>query len=129
MGSFFNFVEKYFWNGIKYDTAYNWVDTLVYALIFVGAIWLLYGKFFKAKRIIMNREFIIALSGWIVFGSGMRAAEDAGVFKTILLVTPFHYITIFAIAFPSLLTALYFNKKFPYWKTWGALGYLLGGLV
>ncbi|VVB59109.1 Uncharacterised protein [uncultured archaeon] len=40
-----DFIEKYFWNGIKYDTAYNWIDMLVYALLFVGAVWLLYEKF------------------------------------------------------------------------------------
>ncbi|VVB61672.1 Uncharacterised protein [uncultured archaeon] len=123
------FFQKYFWNGIKYDLAYNWIDTLTYALIFVGAAWLLYDRFFKTKKILINREFIIALSGWIVFGSAMRASEDAGIFKSVLLVTPLHYITIFAIAFPTLLLSLYFNKRVPYWKSWGALGYFLGALA
>ncbi len=125
----YNFFEKYFWNGIVNDTAYNWVDTLTYALLFVGAAWILYDKFFKTKKIQINREFVIALSGWIIFGSSMRAAEDAEIFRTWLLITPFHYITIFAIAFPALLISLHFNQKLPYWKSWGALGYVLGALV
>ncbi len=131
VGSFSNFVEKYFWNGIKYDTAYNWVDTLVYSLIFICAAWLLYDKFFKAKKISINREFMMALLGWIAFGSSMRASEDAQIFKTILLVTPFHYITIFSISFVVLLLALHFDKtlKIPYWKTWGAVGYFLAIFV
>ncbi|MBU4245479.1 MAG: DUF63 family protein, partial [Nanoarchaeota archaeon] len=120
-----NFFETYFWNGIKYDTAYNWIDTLAYSLIFVGAAWFLYGRFFKAKKISINREFMIALVGWISFGSAMRAAEDAKIFETIFLVTPFHYITIFAISLSALLLALHFNKRVPYWKSWGLLGYFL----
>ncbi len=123
------FFNKYFWNGIKYDTAYNWVDTLTYALIFIIAVWLLYDKVFRPKKILVDRKFLIALSGWILFGSAMRAAEDAAIFKTVLLVTPLHYITIFAIAFPSLLIALYFDKKVGYWKSWGAAGYILGATV
>jgi|GEM_PF-1262037 len=122
-----NFFETYFWNGIKYDTAYNWIDTLVYSLIFVGAVWFLYDRFFKAKKIFINREFMAALLGWIAFGSAMRAAEDAKIFDTIFLVTPFHYATIFSISFSALLLALYFDKslKIPYWKSWGLLGYSL----
>ncbi len=120
------FFEQYFWNGIKYDLAYNWLDTLVYALIFVGAVWFLYDRFFKIKKIAINREFIIALSGWILFGSSMRAVEDAGILKTILLVTPLFYIAAFAIAFPLLAVSLRFNQKVRYWKSWGAAGYLLG---
>jgi uncharacterized membrane protein len=126
---FSDFFEKYYWNGIKYDTAYNWVDTLTYAVIFVGFIWLLYSKVFERKKIIVDRHFIFALVGWIIFGSSMRAAEDAEIFKTSLLVTPFFYVTIFAIAFPMLLVALKFNKKIPYWRSWGGAGYVLGALV
>lgn len=130
-GSFSNFIETYFWNGIKYDKAYNWIDTLAYSLIFVGAVWFLYDKFFKAKKILINREFMVSLLGWIVFGSAMRAAEDAKIFKTVLLVTPFHYITIFSISFSALLLAQHFDKKLkiPYWKGWGVLGYFLAGGV
>lgn len=124
-----NFLEKYFWNGIKYDMAYNWIDMLVYAFLFVGAVWLLYEKFFKVKKIVINREFMVALIGWVIFASAMRASEDAGVFESVLLITPFSYITDFAIAFPILLIALRFDKKIPYWKIWGAIGYLLGTLV
>lgn len=138
-----DFLNKYYINGIKYDTAYNWVDTLTYALIFVAAVWLLYDKVFKARKISIDWGFIIALSGWIIFGSSMRAAEDAEVFRTWLLVTPFFYVTVFLVAFPLLLIALHFDKKvlslrsglfnfqlkIPYWKTWGAAGYVLGAYV
>ena len=126
---FADFFNKYFWNGIKYDAAYNWIDTLTYAIIFVGFIWLLYSKVFEKKKIIVDKYFIFALVGWIIFGSSMRAAEDAGIFKTALLVTPFFYVTVFAIAFPLLLAGLRFNKTVPYWKSWGGAGYVLGILV
>lgn len=124
-----HFLDNYFWNGIANDTAYNWIDMPVYALLFVGAVWLLYEKFFKKKKIVINREFMIALVGWVIFASAIRASEDAGVFKSVLLITPFSYITDFAVAFPILLIAMRFDSGIPYWKTWGAIGYLLGILV
>lgn len=124
-----NLFEKYFWNGIKNDSAYNWLDTTVYALIFVGAIWLLYDRFFKAKKIELNRQFIIALVGWIIFGSSLRASEDAGIYQTILLITPFMYVTAFVISFSLLLVAMRLDKKCPYLKSWGAAGYLLAAFL
>lgn len=120
------FFEKYFWSGIINDSAYNWIDTTVYALLFVGFVWLLYGRFFKARKIEINAQFMAALSGWIVFGSALRASEDAEIYKTWLLVTPFFYITAFVISFSILLICLKFNSKSPYWKCWGASGYALG---
>ncbi len=124
-----NLFEKYFWSGIKNDSAYNWLDTTVYALIFVGAIWFLYDKFFKAKKIKINRQFIVALTGWIIFGSSLRASEDAGIYQTVLLVTPFFYVTAFAVSFSLLLVAMHFGRKCPYLKSWGAAGYLLGAFL
>jgi len=124
-----DFFENYFWSGIKHDTAYNWIDMPVYALLFVGAIWLIYTRVFEPKKITIDRRFIAALIGWIIFASAMRAMEDAGIVKSVLLITPFSYITDFMIAFSALMISRHFNEIIPYWKSWGVAGYVLGAAL
>lgn len=125
MTMFKNFIEEWIWVPIKYDLSYNPVDTLVYSIIFVAAIYLLYEYYFKKCKIKIDRNFIIALSGWILFGSSLRVLEDVNVYQTFLLRTPFIFILVFALAFSLFVISRHFDKKIPYYKTWGSVGYVL----
>ncbi len=70
------FLEDYFINPIFDKTGYNAVNTLVYAAIAIGALYLIYKRMERAKFSV-SREFWIALLGFVVLGSSMRVVTDS----------------------------------------------------
>lgn len=126
----YNFIYKWLWLPIQYDMPYNPVDTTVWSLIFVFAVYLLYEYFFKRYKIKIDKHFLLALIGWIAVGSSLRVLEDVEVAKTFWLVTPFIYVITFAICFSSLLISRFLDKRkiIPYWKVWGTVGYVFAAI-
>ena len=125
------FIDKYYLDPIKHDSGYTIVNTLTYAIIFVIAIWLIYGHFFRKNKVKINREFAKSLLGWIIFGGSLRIIRDLNIITSDYLVTPYIYILVFIISFLTLLAALRLKKtrKIKLIHTWGFAGYALSAIT
>ena len=83
-----NFIYEYFISPIWERSGYNLVNTLFYALIAIGAVYLIY-RYMKG-RIAVDNTFLVGTLSFVLFGSTIRTVTDAidgGVFKA---VTPIH---------------------------------------
>jgi len=122
-------IEKYFIEPIITGSGYNWVNTLVYAilLIFFGYI------VFRAIRklgIEIDSKFAMSVFPYILMASILRSLNDIGVFHTYLLVTPFAYIYAFAITFSCLVLSLILARRFKvsFHALFFSLGFVLAGI-
>ncbi|MBS3056906.1 MAG: DUF63 family protein [Candidatus Aenigmarchaeota archaeon] len=114
------FLEDYFINPLIYGTGYNPVNTIVYALIAVGVIFLLY-KAIRRIKIKIDEKFCIGIAPYIIIGGLWRSLQDARVLDSIFFKTPFIYFIIIAITFVSLIVSrLLFKEK--YYKSWLLIG-------
>jgi len=138
------FLETYFVDPIVYNTGYNIVNTLAFAVILIIAV---FGVFhlLKKMKIKIDRNFLFGVIPFVAMGGIMRAWEDLleatnsipavfsafsitdafGVQRNLLLVSPFIYFFIFVIALASLLIAKTADRKMPYWKTWFSIGLII----
>lgn len=108
-----DFIYKYYIDPIRYGEAYNPVDTVTYAILLIICVYLLYRLFTKIN-ITIDRSFIYALFPWIVFGGFLRVVEDCNMLAapiSYVLVTPLIYFFIFAIAFITLISSWYLERK------------------
>lgn len=119
-----SFIDKWYIEPIKMHAGYNPINTLTYALIFVGIVWILYKYLFHKIKI--DAFFVIAAAGWILYGSSLRVLNDLSIYTSLLYVTPFVYFftSIFAIAVLFFSLKLQKMKKINYYFSWGLVGYL-----
>lgn len=128
LNNVFEFLYRNIAEPIKYDTGYNFVNTVMIAVLFVGTAWLLWEKIFRNEKIAIDSKFLLSLSIWLFFGSSSRVLEDSGIVSSPLFITPLIYGWIGALGVCTLLVSLKIEKKNPnlvYWKTWGFLGLIL----
>jgi uncharacterized membrane protein len=116
------FIKEYYIDSIVYKEGYNIFNTITWAVILIFAVILIYR--FLEKRIEIDEKFVYSNIPYIVFGSSLRVAEDAGFLEppiSYLFMTPFIYLLIFCIAFPTLLLSI---RKFgkDYYKTYALIG-------
>jgi len=105
---------------------YTLENTIVYGLLLVVAVLGLY-KMLQKLKIKIDLNFFMALLPFIVFGGWTRALRDHGLYEGWWWCSPPIYFAVFAIAFATLLGAIYLDKKFkiPYHKSMIAVGLLL----
>lgn len=105
------------------EVSYNIVNTPVYGIILVIAVFLIY-KLLKKLEIPIDRKFFIATVPFIFLGGILRTLCDAAVLKNFVFQAPFLYFVIFAIAFSALIVSFYSGKylKIEYWKIMSAIG-------
>ena len=70
------FIDDYFISPIWDKTGYNAVNTLVYAVIALGAAWLIY-KGLKKEKIAIDDKFVLSIIPYILLGSTARVITDA----------------------------------------------------
>ncbi len=120
------FINKWFWQPKIHQEGYNVVDTTVYSLIFVLAVFLVYKYFLKPKlkkkEICFDKTFMIALCGWVLSASGLRVLRDLNFYETYWLVSPGISFVIFIPCILTLFLSLKLGKK-QYYKLWGLVGY------
>ena len=119
---------------------YNPVNTLVYSVILILAVFLVY-KMLKRMNIHIDRNFFIAILPFIFWGSSTRVLKDAATagalrmpelnafYGSPFFVTPGSYIITFSLALSVLLLSLLVQKlsraKVPYWKLMFGIGIAL----
>lgn len=125
MDIFWNFIKEYYIDSIVYKEGYNPVNTLTWALILILAVVLIYR--YLEKRIKIDRKFVYANIPYILLGSSVRVVEDAGFLTpplSYIFMSPFIYMLVFAIAFPTLVVSI---RKFGdgYYRPYSAVGLAL----
>ncbi len=119
---FSQFVTEYFVNPIQYPDAYapyNAVNTTVFAVIAIAAIYLIY-KFLNSRGIKTDEKFYWAIIPYIFLGSIVRVLSDAKVFPRGVelggitfypFITPQIYVVIFAVTIALLLLCRKFFQE------------------
>src|SRR3989344_135188 len=72
LGEFF---QKYYVDPIIYNTGYNIVNTLTYALLLISAVFLVH-RLLLRMHVRIDRHFFYAVMPFIALGSIMRVYED-----------------------------------------------------
>ncbi|HYA32559.1 MAG TPA: DUF63 family protein [Candidatus Bathyarchaeia archaeon] len=103
-----NFINQYYINPIIYDTGYNPVNTITWAIILGLS---LFGvvKLLDRLHLSVDEVFIFAVSPYIFAGGSLRVVEDAGIVAAplkYLLITPLIYFFIFFVCVAILLVSV-----------------------
>ncbi|MCZ7380814.1 MAG: DUF63 family protein [Candidatus Methanoperedens sp.] len=107
------YIYKYYINGIIYDTSYNIVDTLTYAILLGIS---LFGvlKLLEKLDVDIDTRFMIAVTPYILAGSSLRVLEDSKAFTPpleYLFITPIIYFFMFAVTVSFLVLAIILERK------------------
>ena len=133
---FWNFISHYYINPLIYDTGYNPVDTVTYAVILGLSLFGVH-KLLNKLNITVNDVFILAVSPYIFVGGSLRVVEDAGLVSApwkYLLITPLIFFLIFFVCTGALVISIGITKLISikyYWPfgiigtTWGIINIAL----
>ncbi|RCV64599.1 putative membrane protein [Methanophagales archaeon] len=91
------FIYTYYIHPITYDTGYNPVNTITWALMF-GLIIFVLLKILKKLGIAIDKRFVAVVSPYIFVAASLRVMEDADLFSppiSYMLITPLIYFLIF----------------------------------
>ncbi len=121
-----DFIQQYYINPMVHGTGYNFVNSLTYAILFIFAIYSIF-LLLKKLKISIDKRFVLAILPFVLFGSFTRVLEDAEIFKTYLLVTPFIYGIMIGLIVFSFLISFLIQKRFKigYYKTMFFIGIFL----
>ncbi|HIE41619.1 MAG TPA: DUF63 family protein [Candidatus Aenigmarchaeota archaeon] len=125
----YEFFHKYFVLPILNFSGYNFVNTFVYAIILIFAIYFVF-KLLKILKIKIDEKFALSLLPWILLGSILRVIEDSSLDLIYFLISPIIYLTIFLIAFSFLLFSLFLEKRTKItWQIYFfSFGFILSGI-
>lgn len=91
------FLYTYYIHPITYDTGYNPINTITWALMLGLMVFVLW-KILKKLGIVIDKRFIAAVSPYIFVAASLRVMEDADLFSppiSYMLITPLIYFLIF----------------------------------
>lgn len=121
----YNWVYKYYAEPIIYDTGYNPVNTVTWAIL-LGFCILGLIRIFKRLELKVDEKLVLYTIPYVLAGSSMRVIEDAGLVKppaSYLLITPLIYFLVFFVTTASLiLTRRFLGLKF--YRAYAAIGLL-----
>ena len=120
------FLNNYFINPIYSGNPYNFVNTIVYAIIALVLLYVIY-KGLEKLKVKINRKFFYALLPFIFLGSSLRAFVDHEIITyNFWTVSPGIWLTItglFLLCFTiSFGLEKYVNKKWAWWFTCFKIG-------
>ncbi len=124
-----DFFNTFFIQPLVQGTGYNIINTATFGIILIATAFVIY-KILKKLRIKIDRSFLIGVIPFVAMGGIFRAWEDfgeaSGATRNFLFVSPLIYVTIFLVAFISLLAVVAASRvmknKFRYYKLWFAIG-------
>ncbi len=121
-----DFLYRYYIDSLVTREGYNVVNTITYALLFVGFSYITF-KLLEKFKIRINREFIFAILPFVLLGVNLRVFEDAGILKGFLFMSPGIWLLFFSIIISALAISILIQKKarLPYYKTMLILGIIL----
>jgi len=120
-----SFINTYFIEPIYTDSSYNLVNTAVYALIAIAALFGIY-KILQKLNFKVDNRFFYALLPFIVFGSSVRAFVDHEILKSgFWFVSPGIYLLTAAIFLGIFFLSYVVGKHENTWKRTLFMGMLL----
>jgi uncharacterized membrane protein len=106
-----NLIEKYFLAPIRIEQGYNIVNTVVYALLTVGLLYLIF-KIFKKYKIKIDYRLFISSIPFILLGSALRVFVDLSLIqRNFWTVSPGIYLFISGIFLTTFSISYLLNKK------------------
>lgn len=121
-----DWIYRYYIHPIIYDTSYNPVDTITWAVV-LGLAVLGLVKLFRRCHLAIDERLIYATLPYILAGSSLRVIEDAELLDppwSYLLITPLIFFLVFLITAGSLiLTRSLLGDQFH--KSYAAIGFAL----
>jgi uncharacterized membrane protein len=119
------FVHRYYIDPIVYDTSYNPVDTITWAII-LGLAMLGLIRLLRRWDLLMDERLVIATLPYILAGSSLRVIEDGNLVAApwrYLLITPLIFFLVFLITAACLiLTRKIWGERFH--ARYAAIGFL-----
>ncbi|MBN2488871.1 MAG: DUF63 family protein [Methanosarcinaceae archaeon] len=106
------FVSTYYVDPIIYDSGYNPINTITWALV-LGICIFGVVRLLERIKVTINERFILSVMPFVVAGSSLRVIEDAGVFKPplqYLFITPTIYFVVFAVTVVCLLVSRWLHN-------------------
>jgi uncharacterized membrane protein len=100
-----DWIYRYYIHPIIYDTSYNPVDTITWAVV-LGLAILGLVKLFRHYRLAIDEQLVLSTLPYILAGSSLRVIEDAELLEppwSYLLITPLIFFLVFLITAGSLL--------------------------
>ena len=127
---FWNFINHYYINPLIYDTGYNPVDTITYAVILGLSLFGVH-KLLNKLKVTVDDIFILAVSPYIFVGGSLRVVEDAGLVSApwkYLLITPLIFFLVFFVCTAALVISIGITKltSIKYYWPFGAIGIAWG---
>ncbi len=132
-----SWIDEFFINPILQNGWFNPVNTTVYGLILVVAVWAVY-KLMVRLKISIDGNFFVAVLPFIFWGATTRVLHDAAVAGTLspelmaiyslkIFPTPGSYIITFSLALAVLLISLVVQRfsGLQYWKVMLGIGLVL----
>lgn len=109
--SIYKFFDNYFLQPIKIEQGYNYVNTVVYAVVAFSALYLL-NKLFKKHGTKLNINFFASLLPFAAIGAFARVLVDKSILgRTFWTVSPGIYLTVAALFILAYTGGNYLNKK------------------
>lgn len=108
---------RYFIEPMDLGYGYNPVNTLAYAILFVGISYLIY-KMMKLLRINIDKRLALSIFPFVIFGSAFRILEDLGILKGYLFMTPGIWFLFLGITILTFILSVFFERRMniPYHK-------------
>jgi len=100
----YHWIYEYYIDPIVYDTGYNPVNTVTWALI-LGGMLLLIIRLFRRLEIRLDEKFVFSTAPYILAGASLRVVEDANLVaapEKYLLITPIIYFLVAAVTLATL---------------------------
>jgi len=129
-----SFLDEYFFNPILANGWFNPINTLVYSIILVIAVYFVF-RLLKRMKIRIDTSFTISILPFIVWAASTRVLHDAAVANALppainefyslpIFPTPGSYFITFTLALATLLISLVLQryKNIPYYRTMTSLG-------
>jgi uncharacterized membrane protein len=118
-----SWICQYYIDPIIYDTGYNPVNTITWAILLSIALLLLI-RLFRRLDLMMDERLVLCTVPYILAGSSLRVVEDAELASPptkYLLITPLIYLLVFLVTLAALLFA---RKAFgrDFYKCYAAIG-------
>ena len=104
------FINRYYVDPIVTDSGYNIVNTLTWAMVLVLCVYILHSlNVFRRLGVMINRNLIIGVVCYVLFGSSLRVLKDAEIFAPpiqYIFVTPIIYFVVFAVTIAALILSV-----------------------
>ena len=102
-----SWLYKYYVEPVVYDTGYNPINTVTWAII-LGLMLYVIIRLFRWSRVEISEKLVLYTIPYILAGASLRVVEDANIVSPpfeYLLITPLIYFLVFAITLTSLFAA------------------------